>query len=552
MEWFGGRGPIELRLWEALERGYLAPFQYFGIYDGVNLSEVPFKRNAGYDLTQLAAVYTGDDHRVALVLETLRRKVTDLKGMCAIGFCVNIAHAKFMAEHFCRAGIPAVAVTSDPVSEDRTQALRRLSRREINVIFAVDIFNEGVDVPEIDTVLFLRPTDSATVFLQQLGRGLRLAEGKECLTVLDFVGQQHRNFRFDRRLRALTGVTRARLEGEIAQGFPSLPPGCVIDLDRDVHDIVIKNVRQSIQLSWKELSAELRTLGDIGLPEFLAETGLDIDDLYRRRGWLALRRAAGYATASESPTDSELERAFARILHFDDPERLDHLTKVLSGYMPESDRDRRLLAMLDSVIWKGTQSVSGLEPRLGQLLGHQDRCEELGALIPLLRQRIARITPTIDDTIPLRLHGRYTKNEVLAAYGVDKPATWQAGVRWVPDHQADLFFVTINKVESHYSPTTMYHDLALDPEHFQWETQSTTGIGTPTAKRYINHVGEGSSVHLFVRESKRDEGLGAPPYLYAGPMTYQSHERDRPIRFVWKLDHPLPADVFHYARATAG
>jgi superfamily II DNA or RNA helicase/HKD family nuclease len=553
LEWFGGRKPIELRLWEAMERGYLAPFQYFGIHDGVDLSDVPFKRNAGYDTAQLAQVYTGNDQRVALVLETLRRKVTDRHSMCAIGFCVSIAHARFMAEHFSRAGIPAVAVTSDPISEDRKVALRRLSKREINVIFAVDIFNEGVDIPEIDTVLFLRPTDSATIFLQQLGRGLRLAEGKDCLTVLDFVGQQHRNFRFDRRLRALTGVTRGRLEDEVARRFPSLPPGCVIDLDRDVHDIVLRNVRQSIQLSWKELSSELRKAGDIDLPVFLSETGLDVDDLYRHRpGWLALRRAAGYASSSESDTDSELERAFGRMLHIDDPERLDYITKVLEGYTLRSERDRRLLAMLDAVIWKGTQPVSELEARLGRLLAHRDRCDELRELVPVLRERIARITAAIGDTVPLRLHGRYTKNEVLAAYGVDKPATWPAGVRWVPEHQADLFFVTINKVEGHYSPTTMYHDLALDPEHFQWESQSTTGVGTPTANRYINHVEQGSSVHLFVRESKRDEGLGAPPYLYAGPMRYESHERDKPIRFVWKLEHALPADVFHYARATAG
>src|SRR5262249_11536030 len=157
-----------------------------------------------------------------------------------------------------------------------------------------------------------------------------------------FVGHQHRNFRFDRRLRALTGVARARLENEVAQGFPSLPPGCVIDLDRDVHEIVLKNVRQALQLSWRDLTAELRTLGDISLSQFLVETGLDVDDLYRRRGWLALRRAAGYASGTESSADTELERAFGRMLHLDDPERLDHLTGLLSGHKPESDRDRRL------------------------------------------------------------------------------------------------------------------------------------------------------------------------------------------------------------------
>jgi superfamily II DNA or RNA helicase/HKD family nuclease len=553
MEWFGGRSPIELRLWEALERGFLAPFQYFGIYDGVDLSQVPFKRNAGYDIAALSGVYTGDDRRVAIVLEALRRKVADMSGMRAIGFCVNIAHANFMAEHFRRAGIRGVAVTSDPTSADRQKALADLANGEINAIFAVDIFNEGIDIPEIDTVLFLRPTDSATIFLQQLGRGLRLAEDKDCLTVLDFVGHQHRHFRFDRRLRALTGVSRGRLEGEIADAFPSLPPGCIIDLDRDVRDIVLRNVRQAIQFNWKELTSELRDAGDVALAEFLNQTGLELDDLYRgsRLGWLALRRAAGFAAAASSEADSQLGKAFGRMLHLDDPERLDFLSAVLDGATPNSDRERRLLAMLDAAIWGGTKPQGQAADRLRDLLAHEARCDELRQLKTLLYRRISRVTPPSSD-VPLRLHASYSKNEVLAAYGVDKPATWQAGVRWVPEHQADIFFVTIKKVEGHYSPTTMYHDLAVDPDHFQWESQSATGVETPAAKRYIDHVARGSSVHLFLRESKLDEGFGAPPYIYAGPMTYESHERDRPVRFVWKLSHSLPADVFHYARATAG
>jgi superfamily II DNA or RNA helicase len=505
MEWFGGRSPIELRLWEALERGYLAPFQYFGIYDGVDLSQVPFKRNLGYDIAQLSDLYTHDDQRVAVVLEALRRKVIDVARMRAIGFCVNIAHANYMAEHFRRAGIRAVAVTSDPHSADRHKALEDLAKSEVNIVFAVDIFNEGVDIPDIDTVLFLRPTDSATIFLQQLGRGLRLAEGKDCLTVLDFVGHQHRNFRFDTKLRALTGVSRGRLENEIADAFPSLPPGCVIDLDRDVRDIVLRNVRQAIQLSWRELTNELRSYGDVDLAEFLAQSGLDLDDLYRntRPGWLALRRAAGYAAAADSDVDSELGKAFGRMLHLDDPERLDFLAAVLGGATPQSDRERRLLAMLDVAIWRGTQPLAQMDDRLRQLLAHPARCDELRQLRDLLYGRISRVTSAAAGDIPLHLHARYSRNEVLAAYGVDNPAAMVAGVRWVPEHQADIFFVTIKKVEGHYSPTTMYHDLALDPEHFQWETQSATGVDTPTATRYFNHEADGSTVHLFLRESKQ-------------------------------------------------
>lgn len=543
--WFGGRIAAELRLWEALERGLLAPFQYFGVHDGTDLREVGWRRGQGYDTNQLASVYTGNDRRVAVVLETLERKIGDIGKMRAIGFCVSIDHARFMADRFTQAGLPSIAVTAHSSSEERSRALRDLRERRINAVFTVDLFNEGVDVPEIDTVLFLRPTDSATVFLQQLGRGLRLADDKPCLTVLDFVGHQHKQFRFDRRYRALTGASRTGIAREIEQGFPTLPAGCVIDLDRDVRRLVLENVRQALNLNWKDLAGELRELGDVSLSKFLAETGLDVEDLYRRRqGWAYLRHTADIEA---TPPDEGLGRAFGRMLHIDDVERLAFMTEMLNGRTPQSPRELRLLAMLDAMLWGGTQPVSGMEARLAQLTGA--RATELRELAEVLHSGIRHVAPTLDPIVPLRIHARYSKNEVLAAFGIDRPAYMREGVKYVEEHQADLFFVTIDKSEDHYSPTTLYHDRAITEELFQWESQSTLRSSTPTARRYL--TGE-STVHLLIRESKRDEGLGAPPYTYAGPMRYFSHAGERPIRFVWRLDHPLPPDVFHYAKATAG
>lgn len=543
--WFGGRIAAELRLWEALERGLLAPFQYFGVHDGTDLREIGWRRGQGYDVGQLSKVYTGNDRRAAVVLETLQRKIGDVGRMRALGFCVSIDHARFMADRFNKAGLPSVAITAQSLRDERDQALRDLRDRKINVVFTVDLFNEGVDVPEIDTVLFLRPTDSATVFLQQLGRGLRLAEDKPCLTVLDFVGHQHKQFRFDRRFRALTGASRTGIARVIEQGFPTLPAGCVIDLDRDVRRLVLENVRQALTLSWRDLAHELRDLGDVSLPAFLQETGLDVEDLYRRRpGWAALRHAAGFGAA---PGDEALGRAFGRMLHIDDVERLAFIIEVLAGRAPRSPRELRLMAMLDAMLWGGTQPVSGMEARFARLT--EARAAELKELADVLRSGLRHVAPPLDPVVPLHVHARYSKNEALAAFGIDKPAHMREGVKYVPDHQADLFFVTIDKSEDHYSPTTLYADRAISEDLFQWESQSTLRPSAPTARRYI--AGE-STVHLFVRQSKRDEGLGAPPYTYAGPMRYVSHDGERPVRFVWRLEHRLPPEVFHYAKATAG
>ena len=239
--WFDGRTAVELRLWEALERGLLAPFQYFGIHDETDLRSARWKRGAGYDIRELTNLYTGHDARVRIVLQALADKVTSIRRMRAIGFCVSIAHAEFMARRFADAGIPALAVTSTSSGEDRQRAIEALRRRDVNVLFSVDLFNEGVDIPEIDTVLFLRPTESATVFLQQLGRGLRLADDKPCLTVLDFIGGQHAECRFDPRYRALTSATRRGLVQQIKHGFPTLPAGCHIELDRVAAELVLRN-----------------------------------------------------------------------------------------------------------------------------------------------------------------------------------------------------------------------------------------------------------------------------------------------------------------------
>lgn len=273
-QWFDGRIAVELRLWEALDRGLLSPFQYFGVHDDVDVSHVAWKRG-GYELGTLSQVYTGNDIRTRKVVEEVRQRVADVRQMRALGFCVSIEHAEYMARKFREYGIPAASVSSRTRVEERNEALRALRERSVNVLFAVDLFNEGLDVPEVDTVLFLRPTESTTVFLQQLGRGLRHSQDKPCLTVLDFIGQQHSRFRFDTRFRALTGTSRRELERQVEHGFPYLPAGCHIALDRVATGIVLQNIRRALNLGWKGLVTELRSLGDVGLTRFLEETGIE-------------------------------------------------------------------------------------------------------------------------------------------------------------------------------------------------------------------------------------------------------------------------------------
>lgn len=558
--WFDPDGGVELRLWEALERGLLCPFQYFGVHDDVDLRDVTWKRGQGYDAAALTARYTVHDGRVRLIAQALRDKVTDVRRMRAIGFCVSIDHAEFMTRRFVElTGIPAMAVTSRTPPDQRRAALAMLRDRRVNVLFAVDLFNEGIDLPEIDTVLFLRPTESATVFLQQLGRGLRLADDKPCLTVLDFIGQQHAEFRFDLRLRAITGVTRRALAQQIERGFPTLPPGCVISLDRVSSDIVLRNVQAALRVNWAGLVSELRRIGACTLADFLAETGVGLDDIYRRRrgGWTGLKRQAQLDDRAVGPDDATLAGAFGRLLHVDDPDRLAAYAALVGADtgIPTDARHQRLALMLHFALWGANSPASEQAGHLDRARADAARAEELIELLTLLGRERRRLVHPLDHagTVPLHVHARYSRDEALAAFGVSNPGTVRQGVKWVEDERADVFFVTLRKTERHYSPTTMYQDRALSPSLFQWESQSQTTESSPTGQRYINHERHGSTVHLFLRESKEADGdLGAPPYLYAGPMTYVRHTGERPMRIVWRLDHELPADVFHAARVAVG
>ncbi|MGC4809061.1 DUF3427 domain-containing protein [Micromonospora sp. DT228] len=554
--WFDGRAAVELHLWDALERQLLAPFQYFGLHDDVDLSHVTWKRGQGYDLGELTVLYTADHARARTVLRAVREKV-DVGRMRALGFCVSIGHAEFMADWFRQHGVEAAAVTSGVDRATQKGLLREFKAGKLRVLFTVDLFNEGVDLPMVDTILMLRPTESATIFLQQLGRGLRLDDDKPCLTVLDFIGGQHANFRFDRRWRALTGVSRRAITEAVRDDFPSLPSGCHIELDRVAKEKVLANLKSALPTSKAGLLSELRQLGDVSLTTFLHETGLEIEDVYRSAsigGWTGLRRLAGIDTSAPGEDDRELGRAIGRMLHTDDVDRLELLTRVAAGPPAPGqqvyDGNGRLLDMLHFSLWGPTAPLVMRDERLTRLWKDPARCAEVRQVAEALRDRIHRVTPTAaPGAVPLRVHARYSRNEACAAFGMTNPGSLREGVKWLPDARADLFFVTLVKSATHYSPTTMYADRAVTETLFQWESQSTTSAASATGQRYRTG---GSAVHLFVRETRvPDRDLGAPAYLYAGTMTYESHTGDRPMRILWRLHHALPADVYATARTIA-
>ncbi len=424
-DFFDGRIAAELRVWDAIDQQYLVPFAYYGIHDGLDLREVPFRRGTGYDVAALTNVYTADHVWVGQVVEQLRQRVGDPSSMRALGFCVSVAHARFMADEFNKRGIAAAAVWGETADDERDRALRDLRNGRLAILFTVDLFNEGVDVPTVDTILMLRPTESATLFLQQLGRGLRKADGKAVCTVLDFVGMHRKEFRFDLRYRALLGGSRADLERQINRDFPFLPAGCHMELDRVARKVVLDSIKSAIPSNFPQRVAELRSIGDVSLAEFLDQSGLELTDVYAgSRGWSELRRAAGFLpAAADTPYSKTFANALGRLLHVDDDERLQSYADLVSDdvepdLMARPAREQRYARMLLASMFH-QEAPATLGEALGELRRHADVCTELVELVDVLRRNVTHTTVPLDPAgpVPLQVHARYTRREIQAAFG---------------------------------------------------------------------------------------------------------------------------------------
>lgn len=549
LHWFGDRIAAESRLWDALDQNLLVPFQYFGIDDQTDLSQVDF-RGGRYSVSALESIYTADEHRAKQVLRSLSERVRDPTQMRALGFCVSVKHAEFMASYFVAKGLPATTVTGETTHADRRSAIRRLAAGELCAIFTVDVFNEGVDIPAVDTVLFLRPTESATLYLQQLGRGLRLHEDKSCLTVLDFIGRANRQFRFDRRFSAmLGGGTRAELRDAVEGGFPRLPSGCSIQLEESAQSSILENIRRTLN-NWSALADDL--VEDWSLGTFLARADLELSDLYRERKSFSLLRAQrGYI--AEVP-DSEVTRALPRLLHVDDLDRLTHWRMWLDGaHPPAADSASPYQRMLFAALGQARRPVSELGAFLSELWAEPQVLAEVRQLLAVLDDRRRRTT-TLLPGLPFHIHATYSRDEISAGLGEvrkGKLLRTQGGVYRCEEHRCDVLFVTLEKDEKDFTPTTLYNDYPMSIRRFHWESQGTTRLESPTGRRYRNPP-PGWRILLFVRQAKRDSRGITMPYLFLGPVRCVSASGERPIQIVWELEREMPAGWFNEVKIAAG
>ena len=557
LDYFDGHIAAEIRLPEAIDRKLLCPFQYFGVADTVDLSDVKWSRG-GYDKNALSNLYTIDRHvaekRAAHIITTLHHYVTSVSEMKALAFCVSVGHARFMAQMFNEAKIPAVCLSGKSDKSIRGSAQSDLASGKIKVICVVDLYNEGVDIPEINTVLFLRPTESLTVFLQQLGRGLRLSEGKDCLTVLDYVGRANSRYNFEEKFKALLANTRHSVTEEIKNGFVDVPKGCFILLEKVAQEYILENIKKATSGKAGYIK-RMRTFTEdtekaLTLANFLDHYHIDIRKFYTNKNTFSdCAAAAGVRDVFDESAAPDLRKAFIRLCSIDSVRWIKFLRDMLSqlktfDFDALSAYEARMVRMFYYTVWGEYVSDFSDEAFLSNIKKLAESSVMTEELLALLDYRFNKID--VEDYVipdfdmPLIVHCTYSRDQILVAMDYQAPGNVREGVKWLPEQRCDVLFVTLNKSEKDYSPTTMYDDYSISDTLFHWQSQSGTSETSPTGQRYIHHKDKGSRVLLFVREYKNEYGA-AMPYPFLGTANYVSHTGSKPMSITWRLDTPIPA-----------
>lgn len=546
---FGNQISAEIRLPMALDEGLLTPFQYLCISDNTDLRAEDLMQGNKYIATKLTEKLCNQE-RVGLIINKLHYYLPDETKCKALGFCASKEHARYMAEQFNAAGLNADYLTSDRDSE-REQLNRELAKGKINYLFVVDIFNEGVDIPEVDVVLFLRPTESLTIFLQQLGRGLRLYPGKLLLTVFDFVAQLNKNYDFTSRFRSLMVRKDKSVVDQVKDGFTLLPHGCSIHMEEKAQQYVLENIKAAVY-NRRRLIQELRSYDHIPtIKEFIENNGQDVHIIYKNNYcWTQLKAEAGLCTYERDENTSRYEKGIANLVHNNSVAYLrfiQHLLTNADEIRFDDERERVFGTMfyytlyLDKISKTGVRSI---EEALKNFKKYTPFVDEVKELTAYLLSNIDIKTFPIGEDLPqaLEQYGCYTREEIFTIFGrqtAEKRMQGSvSGVFNIEERNTELLFVTLNKSDKDFSVSTMYDDYVVSERQFHWKSKNTdTHEGR--GKRYVEQAINKKKFLLFVRADKTDGFNNTCPFYCFGLVDYISSRDDKPMSIDWHMHHPI-------------
>jgi hypothetical protein len=572
-----------------IEAELLCPFEYLGVPDLIDYAQIPWRSGRF------------SDEELERAVETRARAINAFEqwqkhgGARTLAFCVSQRHADFMASFFAERGVATVAVHAGETSSPRALSLERLRDGDLKVLFAVDMFNEGVDVPAIDTVLMLRPTGSKTVWLQQLGRGLRRCEGKQRLQVIDYIGN-HRSFlQHVEALAATLGSGRgaAAFLRALSADEVALPKGCGVTYELQAQQILSALTApqgKALALrSWFEAYRELHGRRPRAL-EALHE-GVDLRDLgAAHAGWLdfarseaalaepealALAAAGDWLRAVERDasltsghdmitllallacgglsgsvsvdalTDAcqALARKARRVrdalgVDVDDHAALGRLIEPsLERWQSLGDSGGRSFFRRERGAWRWRPTTSALSVEAASALQALTRELSEWRLVAYLNRREETVeSPAVDAARAIEPWHRYQRQDIAPAFGlVFNRASWNAGYVHAAGHV--FLLVTLKKVKS--DPGSAYEDRFASPTEFHWQSQTSMQRSDLKSRRIGNHQADGIALHLFVRDQKVQRGKSRP-FVYCGQVDFASWEHDQPISVTFRLRQAVP------------
>ena len=584
-------------LGEGIRRKLLCPFHYFGVPDDVDYRNIPWRSNHFDEEALTTAVATLA--RADNALDQYKKRA----GIRTLAFCVSMRHANFMADHFQNEGIRAAAVHSGQNSAPRAASLERLKSGELDILFAVDMFNEGIDLPSLDTVMMLRPTESKIVWLQQFGRGLRTAEDKSHLTVIDYIGN-HRTFLLKplTLLEALTPLKPTDREiwnalEKVQTGTLALPPGCEVVYDLEsveilkgllklgskpeqamreyyedfkertgqrptaveaFHDGFSPKFVQKAYGSWLRFVKEM---GDLALGQKLAlESCGSVFDTFEKtpmtrsykmlllKALLKLDRLPGEISLSD------LGREVSRLAAASSKLRSD-----LSVQPEDLDAVQTLLTKNPIAAWTGAKGTKGKS----YFEFSADTFRATFMVSDAERESFRELTREIVDWRLAEYLGSEEENQSLNSPRETKAPTDAAKVElWQPYQRKEIpplfglkfstgnwnagfissgkhLFLLVTLAKETKTANFQYQDRFTTADTFQWQSQNQTTQASKNGREIHDHLAMGIQVHLFVRRDSKTPNGTGGPFYYCGDVEFVDWDGDKPITVQWRLKKPL-------------
>lgn len=579
---FDNNVALEVRLREALELNLVIPFHYFGITDieGIDLSDVDIDDVA--EISKRLKV----NKRVDFIIEKMNFYGFDGEKRKCIGFCVGIDHAEYMADEFNKRGIKSLCLTGENSPEEREKCIKRLESDEddLQVIFTVDIFNEGVDIPSINLVLMLRPTNSPIIFIQQLGRGLRKYGAKSFLTVLDFIGNHNKTFLIAIALNGSRYYDKDSLKVAVATQFANIP-GCTnIQMDRISQERILDQLNKENFNSMKYLKEEYLEFKNMnsgrtpyllmdyikydGAPDplkflnkektylgFVAKMEKDeelkslledevfIKVLKGLSSRLPIKRIYEFSILKYLLTNEKVSVEKAKIeilkyIDYVDDESVLHALNCLNRSYYDSGELKNTVKCFNfednilSVTWDFKRVVNNKKYRI--------------YIEDVINYAILRYEKEFENKyygIPFfKLYEQYQMKDAALLSNYTKTHSSFRGSGLLTNGQDYFLFVDLHK-EKDIKESINYKDKFIDRQYFQWQTPNSTSQSSERGKNIIFNKDRGIRLHIFVRKYSQIDSV-LQPFIYIGKGDTVDYSGEKPITVKIQLENQMPVDLY--------